>query len=138
MHRLIPIVVLAAAACLAAACSTKPGPDSLRDSFASQLQTNKFVRDYQRTGDDLRFSAPGANGEDAAKWRIHFDSASVEENADPAHPYKGIVKSSWYANDQRVMPRLRESNLPLQLTANGLAQECWALWDAAAGRWSWE
>jgi hypothetical protein len=124
--------------CLAAACNGKPGPDNLRESFVNQLRANTFVRDYQRSGEDLRFSAPGANGEDLVKWRIHIDSASVEDSADPARPFKGIVKSSWYANDQRVMPRLRESNLPIQLTSNGLAQECWAMWDRATGRWSWE
>jgi len=134
----IRLFVLALAACLAAACSTKPNPDSLRESFANQLRANTFIRGYERSGDDLRFSGPGANGEEVAKWRIHIDSAAVEENAEPAHPYKGIVKSSWYANDQRVTPRLRESNLPVQLTSNGLAQECWALWDPAARRWSWE
>jgi hypothetical protein len=126
------------AACLACACSGKPGADSLRESFVNQLRANTFVRNYERTGDDLRFSGPGANGEDAVKWRIHIDSAAVEENADAAHPYRGIVKSSWFANEQRVLPRLRESNLPIQLTSNGLAQECWALWDKASARWSWE
>ena len=139
MYRQLSIFafVLAAVACFAA-CTSKPGPDSLRESFVNQLRANAAVKNYERSGDDLRFSGPGANGEETAKWRIHIDSASVEDNSDRAHPYKGIVKSSWFANDQRVTPRLRESNLPIQLTSNGLAQECWALWDPANGRWGWE
>jgi hypothetical protein len=35
-------------------------------------------------------------------------------------------------------PRGAESNLPFELISNGLSQDGWALWDEAAGRWSWE
>ena len=130
--------VLFAITLLATGCSTKPGTDSLHESFVQQLQANKVVKEFNRQGDDMRFVAPGANGEDRASWRVHIDSAEIQENTDPAHPFKGLVKSSWYANDQLVKPRLRDSNLPLELTSNGLAQECWALWDNANGRWGWE
>jgi len=134
-------VAIIAAALLAAAgtaaCS-KPGADGLRESFAQQLASNRFIKDFQRTGDDLRFSGPGPDGADQAAWRVHMDTAVIDANTDPQHPYKGTVTSSWYANDQRVTPRGDDSNLPIELTSNGLAQECWAFWDKAAGRWSWE
>jgi hypothetical protein len=130
-------VLLLAVTCFGA-CSTKPGTDSLHESFVNQLRANRFVKDLERTGDDIRFSGPGANGEEMAKWHVHIDSAEVDENADPARPYKGVLKSSWFANDQRVVPRLRDSNLPIELTSNGLAQECWAFWDQSGGRWSWD
>ena len=131
-------IVVAAVIGGLSACSTKPGPESLHESFANQLQANKFVKDFVRNGDDMRFTAPGASGEDTARWRVHIDGAEVQDNPDPGRPFKGVVKSSWYSNDQRVMPRLRDSNLPIGLTSNGLAQECWAMWENANRRWSWE
>jgi hypothetical protein len=131
--RLSPILVTA----LAIAACGKPGPDTLRDSFAQQLGANRFIKDFQRSGDEMTFSGPGAEG-GVAKWRVHIDSAAIEPNEDAAQPYKGIVKSSWYSNDQLVRPRGRESNLPIELIDNGLGQECWAFWNKAANRWSWE
>jgi hypothetical protein len=120
----------------------KPGVDTLRDAFARQLASNRFVKDFQRSGEDLMFSAPGADGV-AAKWRVHIDSAVVEPNDDQRsqpemQPYKGIVKSSWYWNGQLVRPSGRDSNLPVELLGNGLSQDCWAFWAKAVRRWSWE
>ena len=123
----------------AAGCSSgEPDEAGLRDSFVAQLTANRFVKDVQRSGDELRFSAPGAEGEASASWRVHIDSAVVERSDNAANPYRGVVKSSWFANDRQVLPRGSSSNLPLELTSNGLAQECWALWDPAARRWGWE
>lgn len=132
----IEIVVLVGAL-MCAACG-KPGVDDLRTSFVDQLKANRFVHDLQRTGDELRFSGPGAEGAATSDWRIRIESASIEPNDDPAHPYKGVIKSSWHVGDRSITPRGRDSNLPLELTSNGLAQDCWALWDQTAGRWSWE
>lgn len=118
------------------ACGT-PGTDSLRDSFAQQLTANRFVKDVQRSGEDLTFSGPGADG-GVAKWRVHIDSAVIEPNSDPKQPHKGTVKSSWYGNGQDIRPSGKNSNLPVELIGNGLSQDCWALWDKAAGKWGWE
>src|SRR5262245_24142680 len=74
-------------------CSGKPDTRALRDSFAKQLAANQHVKEFQQNGDDLTFSAPGADG-GAAKWRVHLDSATVDANKDEAKPYKGTVKSS--------------------------------------------
>src|SRR5262245_35258167 len=131
-------VILAAvvsAALSVAACG--PPVSDLRDGFAQQLAANKFVKDFQRSGDDLTFTGPGADG-GVAKWRVHIDSATVEPNNDPAQPYKGTVKSSWFSDEKPVLPRGRDSHLPIELIANGLAQECFALWKAAEKQWSWE
>src|SRR5690242_6562095 len=119
-------VAMATAMLIGAGCG-KPGMDSLRDSFAQQLASNHFVKEFQRSGDDLTFSGPAVDGA-ATKWRVHIDSATVEQNTDPgskprAQPYKGIVKSSWHANGRQIRPAGRESNLPLELTSNGLGQE---------------
>jgi hypothetical protein len=119
-----------------AACG-KPGVDSLRESFAQQVASNRFVRDFQRNGDELRFSGPdGAGG--TAKWRIHIDSAVIEANNDNNQPYKGTVKSSWYANDQLVQPAGRDSNLPVELLDKGVSQDCWAFWEPETKQWDWE
>jgi hypothetical protein len=131
------LVVAVIAAVTAVGCGKQPGVESLVASFAQQLAANKFIRDFQQSGDDLRFTGPSVEG-GTIKWRVHIDSTVVEANSDPAMPYKGTVKSSWYAEDQLVHPSGRDSNLPLELTNNGLAQDCWALWDKAANKWGWE
>ena len=141
LHRYILLII---ATVVISGCSRPPGEDGLRESFSQQLAANKFIKDFQKNGDDLTFSAPGAEG-GVAKWRVHIDSTSIEptDNEPPpfdkaAKPFKGQVKSSWYSDNQLVRPRGRESNLPIELMANGLAQECWAFWEKAEKRWSWE
>jgi hypothetical protein len=136
----ILIAVIVVFACLASACG-KPPADGLRDSFAQQLAANKFIKDFQRSGGDLRFSGPGPDGADRASWLVRIDNAAVEDNkdtSDAAHPYKGTITSSWFADGKLVSARGQDSNLPIELTSNGLAQDCWALWDKAARKWSWE
>jgi hypothetical protein len=125
-----------AAAVSVAACG-RPTADGLRDSFAQQVQANRFVKDFQRNGDELLFSAPDGAG-NPAKWRIHIDSSVVEDNPDEARPYKGTVKSSWFANGEAITPMGRESNLPVELLDNGISQDCWALWEKSTERWGWE
>ena len=129
--------IVCAAVVFVAGCGGAPDVGGLRASFAQQLAANPSVRGFQQNADDLRFSGPGVDGKDVSSWRVHIDAAAVEPNTDPAQPYKGVVKSSWFADDRIVMTRGRDSNLPIGLTSNGLAQECWALWDKAAGKWSW-
>ena len=119
---------------LVSACGGGPNASDLRDSFAAQLAANRFVSNVQRDGDTIKFSALSAGG----AWRIVIDSAKVEPNNDPSLPYKGTITSSWYSDGQLVRPSGRESNLPVELTSNGLAQECWALWNSASARWEWE
>ena len=136
MTRTLQIVALAAALA-AAACSTAPGEQGLRDSFAEQLGANRFVKDFQRNGNELTFVGPGPNGGEA-KWRVQIESAIVEANEDEAQPYKGTIRSSWFGDGIKIEPKGADSNLPFELMSNGLAQEPWAFWNKAAGRWSWE
>ena len=133
-------VALILAALPLAACGGQPGAESLRESFAQQVASNRFVRDFQRNGDELLFTGPDAVG-GAAKWRIHIDSAVIEPNDavnGAKQPYKGTVKSSWYANDQLIQPTGRDSHLPVELLDKGLSQDCWAFWEPEAKRWGWE
>jgi len=140
MHNRIRQVAAVIALLTIAACG-KPEADGLRDSFAQQVASNRFIRDFQRSGDDLTFSGPGAEG-GTAKWRIHIDSATIEPNDEEstraAQPYKGFIKSSWYSDDQLVRPSGRDSNLPIELFSNGVSQDCWAFWNEATEKWSWE
>jgi hypothetical protein len=119
------------------ACSSTPGGDGLRDSFAQQLSANRFVSAFERTGDDLTFKAPAPDGSPAT-WRVHIDSTRIEKQASETQPFKGTVLSSWYVNGGRIDITGGESNLPIELTSNGLGQECWAFWEADRKRWSWE
>ena len=136
IKRLAAVIGLLA---ITAGCG-KPSVNDLRDSFSQQLAANKFVTDFQRSGDDLQFTGPGADGT-IIKWRVHIDSAVIEDTNDPENPekpYKGTVKSSWYAGDFKVVPDRNVSNLPLELISNGLAQDCWAAWNKTTKKWEWE
>ena len=133
-----PFLVALIAAVLSAACGGgAPGTDGLRESFAKQLAANPAVNDVKQDGDEITFSGPAAEG-GVGMWRITIDSAMVEPNNDQALPYKGTVTSSWYSGGQIVRQSGRESNLPLELTSNGLGQSCWALWNSASSQWEWE
>lgn len=134
--RLLPVLLLLLL--VSAACGDgRPGESGLKDSFAEQLIANSFVRDVQRNGDTITFSAPTQAGP-AGSWRVTVNTAVIEPQDSPAMPYKGTVRSSWYENGTLVESKGRESQLPLELTSNGLAQECWALWNSASSRWEWE
>jgi hypothetical protein len=128
---------LIAAAALQAACSGQPGEQGLRDSFAQQLGTNRFIKDYQRSGDEMTFVGPGPEG-GTAKWRVHIDSAVIEPNDDESMPYKGTVKSSWFADGQKIEPSATRPTLPFEVSSNGISQDCWAFWNAAEEKWDWE
>jgi hypothetical protein len=135
MTRFLQVVSIVALV-TTAACSDKPAVDSLRDSFALQVAANRFVKDFQRTGDELLFTAPDTTG-NSAKWRVHIDSFVIETDEETKR-YKGTVKSSWFANGEPVIPSGRESNLPVELLDNGISQDCWAWWEPDARRWGWE
>jgi hypothetical protein len=132
-----PLGALLVLALLTAACGSAPGPDSLRDSFARQLAANNFVSEFQRSGDNMTFKGPRPDGAPAT-WRVHIESARIEKQADAKQPFKGTVTSSWYVNGEEIKISGNESNLPVELTSNGLGQECWAFWDPGARRWGWE
>ncbi len=122
---------------LTTACNSAPPPDGLRDSFAQQLSANTFISDFQRSGDNITFKGPRPDGTPSI-WRVHIDTATVEAQKDEKQPFKGTVTSSWFVNGEKVDITGADSNLPIELTSNGLSQDCWAFWEAADKRWSWE
>ena len=139
MTRSLGLILIGAALVVLSAvgCSSAPGTDGLRDSFAQQLSANKFVSDFQRSGDTITFKAPRPDGT-ASTWEVRILTATIEAQSDAKQPYKGNVTSSWSVNGREIKSSGSDSNLPLELTSTGLAQECWAFWEPDAKRWSWE
>ena len=126
-----------AVALLTSGCSRAPGTDGLRDSFAQQLGANTFISEFQHSGDNMTFKGPRPDGTPAT-WRVQITAASVEPQSDARQPYKGTVASSWFVDGQEIKITGGDSNLPIELTSNGLSQECWAFWEPNAKHWSWE
>jgi hypothetical protein len=110
--------------------------DSLRTSFARQIEVIELVRDLELDGDEVTFSRPDGSGEEVS-WRVHISSAVVEAQDDEALPYRGIVTASWYANDRALLSGGGTSELPLWILDAGLSQECWAFWEESSSRWGW-
>lgn len=133
--RLAPvwIVVAVAAGCAGA---VEPGPDNLRASFAAQIDSIESVRGVEHTGDTLTFTETQSDGTEV-QWRVEIDSAMIEEPAVQGAPTQGHVLSSWYADGELIEPLGSMSRLPDAFLDAGIAQDCWALWDADAGRWGW-
>ena len=137
MMRLPATLFALALTLVLSACSGAPPADGLRDAFARQLSANKFLSEFQQSGDNMTFKAPRPDGT-LATWRVHIASATVAAQSDARQPFKGTVTSSWFVNGEEIKITGSDSNLPIELTSNGLGQECWAFWEKDAKRWSWE
>ena len=130
------LIVLGLSALALVACGAAP-EQQLTDSFVQQIASSGIVRDFQQNGDEVLFVANYGERLDA-KWRVHVDSTSIERDPDGTTPHKGVVKSSWYVNGEQIRPRGDQSDLPLAFLDQGIAQECWALWDKSNNQWSWK
>ena len=133
--RLTPVWVAVAAA-VACAAAVEPGVDNLKASFAAQIDSIGSVSGVAQTGDTLTFTQTRADGTEV-QWRVAIDSAVIEEPAVDGAPIQGHVVSSWYADGELIEPLGSMSRLPGAFLEAGIAQDCWALWDADAGRWGW-
>jgi hypothetical protein len=131
------LLVVCVSAFGAVACRGASPERELKDSFLQQVGSSPGVRDFQRGGDEVSFTARYGNALDA-KWRVHIDSSSIELETDGKTPNKGGIKSTWSVNGEPIRPRGSQSDLPLGFLDNGVAQECWALWDGKTGKWSWK
>lgn len=130
------LACVAGALALAACSSGPPDAGGLRESFARQIAAVDGVGDFEQDGSELAFAGPdGAGGRTA--WLVSIDSAVVEPQDDEDHPYRGIVQSSWYADGRLIEPAGSVSHLPSDFLDAGIAQDCWGLWSAADGRWTW-
>ena len=80
---------------LVAACATQPDEVNLRDSFADQIASVASVQDFERVGDELRFSGPDGRG-GVAEWRVRIDSTELKPSPDERMPFEGHIASSWW------------------------------------------
>lgn len=126
----------AALAAVTAACAPEPGEENLKASFAAQIEAVATVSSFERTGDDLTF-AQIREGETDVSWRVTIDSVALEPRPDEAVPVQGRVVSSWYADGELIEPIGSIYTLPEEFFDAGLAQECWALWNAEQAAWGW-
>ena len=126
-------VAAAAAGCAAAA---EPGEDNLKASFAAEIDAVASVGGVERSGDELTFVETREDGAEV-RWRVVIDSAAVAEPAAEGAPIQGRVVSSWYADGALIEPLGSMSRLPAAFLDAGIAQDCYALWDAETGRWGW-
>ena len=130
---------LAAAAVLAvltAACAPQPGEENLKASFAAQIEAVPTVTSFAREGDELAFTETREGDSDVA-WRVTIDSVALEPRPDEAVPFQGNVVSSWYADGELIEPIGSIYTLPEEFFDAGLAQDCWALWNAEQATWGW-
>ena len=118
------------------AVSDTADADSLRASFAGQIEAVEAVSGFERDGDEMTFSGPDGSGGEVA-WRVVIDSAVVQPWDDESLPFRGVVLSSWHAGGEEVRSAGSVSNLPADFLDAGIAQDCWGLWDAAERRWTW-
>ena len=133
---LAAVVALTALAGLAAACAPEPGEENLKASFAAQIEAVATVSAFERTGDELTFTEI-REGESDVSWRVTIDSVTLEPRPDDAVPVQGNVVSSWYADGELIEPIGSIYTLPDEFYDAGLAQDCWALWDAERAAWGW-
>ncbi len=134
--RSLTATVALSALTLAAACAPEPGDENLKASFAAQIEEIASISGFARTGDELTFTQSREGDSDIA-WRVTIDSVSLEPRPDEAVPVQGNVVSSWYADGELVEPIGSIYTLPDEFFDAGLAQDCWALWDAEQATWGW-
>ena len=82
--------------------TSTPPADGLRDSFAQQLASNKFVSGFERSGDNMTFKAPRPDGTPSI-WRVHIDTATVQAQSNEKQPFKGTIAASWYVNGEQIV-----------------------------------
>ncbi len=121
---------------LVAACATQPDEVNLRDSFADQIASVASVQDIERVGDELRFSGPDGRG-GVAEWRVRIDSTELKPSPDERMPFEGHIASSWWRDGELIEPLGTMSGLPRALQDSGIAQLCYALWNAELTVWGW-
>ncbi len=132
------MLALATLALLCAGCAAEEATEAgLRDSFAARIESSDFIGDFQRDGDELRFTGPAKSGGTAA-WTVRIETSLVEpQEFDQQRPWVGRVTSEWSA-DGEVVPYLGSMTaLPKPFLDRGLGQECWAYWIEAESRWDW-
>ena len=128
--------VVACSFLVLAACAVQPDEVNLRDSFVAQIAAVDGVTAVERDGDELTFSGPDGRG-GTGSWRVHIDSIELRAGAGEGTPLEGHIASSWWQDDELVEPLGTMSGLPTVIQDIGIAQVCYALWDAEQQSWGW-
>ena len=128
--------LLTLTACAGQRDAAQPDDANLRDSFVAQIASVDGVQDVARYGDELTFSGPDGRGGTAA-WRVRIDSAELKPGPDERTPFEGHIASSWWRDGEPIEPLGTMSGLPTVLQDSGIAQVCYALWDAEQSTWGW-
>ncbi len=134
--RVVGVVVLGVAVLAGCGGGTVFSEDGLTDSFAEQIATVELVREFERRDRELTFVREDAGGLDVG-WRVDIEFTAIEPYDDAATPYRGIVRSSWYADDRLVTHTDTTSRLPAWILDTGVSQDCWAWWIEEAQQWDW-
>jgi hypothetical protein len=129
-------IVVACSVLALAACAVQPDEVNLRDSFVAQIAAVDGVTDVVRDGDELMFSAPDGRG-GTGSWRVRFNLTDLRAGPREGAPLEGHIASSWWQNDEVVEPLGSMSGLPTVIQDAGIAQVCYALWDAEQQSWGW-
>jgi len=108
----------------------------LKRSFTEQVQAVVGIDTFQRVQDELTFGYQNSD-EAVVQWRVVIDSVTLEMDDTRTHPVRGDLLSSWYADGVLVEPLGPMSRLPDAFLDAGVAQRCYALWDADSGEWGW-
>lgn len=122
----------------AVACGSAPESpaETLKTSFAEQVQVIVGIDAFERVDDEFTFAHPNSDGA-LVHWRVTIDSVALELDNGEASPVKGDVLSSWYAEGELVEPLGSMSRLPAAFLDAGVAQQSYALWDTETGKWGW-
>jgi hypothetical protein len=129
-------IVVACSLVALAACAVQPDEANLRDSFVAQIAAVDGVTDVVRDGDELTFSGlDGSSG--TVRWRVRFDSTELRSGPGEGVPLEGHIASSWWQDGELVEPLGTMSGLPTAIQDSGIAQVCYALWDAEQQSWGW-
>ena len=110
--------------------------EALKRSFAEQVQAIVGIDTFERVQDELTFGYPNSD-EAVVQWRVVIDSVTLEMDDTRTNPVRGDLLSSWYADGVLVEPLESMSRLPAAFLDAGVAQRCYALWDADSGEWGW-
>ena len=129
-------VLLTLVACAGQPEEVQPSDVNLRDSFAAQIASTDGVLDFSRDGDELAFSGPDGRG-GTAGWRVRIDSTELRPGPRARAPREGHIASAWWRDGGLVDPLGTMSGLPPVLQDRGIAQVCYALWDAELKAWGW-
>ncbi|MBD95917.1 MAG: hypothetical protein CL482_16915 [Acidobacteria bacterium] len=122
---------------LVSTCAARADEASLKDSFSAQIASVFGVEGFERSGDELTFAGPDGRGGTGA-WVVQIESVAIEPGNSEQQPYEGHVTSTWSFDGAPIDAAVGSmSFLPPVFLETGVAEVCYALWEAEASHWGW-